>query len=312
MTMRANELDLIRTFLRVVERGSFSAVAREAGIGQPAVSKKIAALESQLGVQLVRRSSNHQTLTEVGQELYDAMVRVVDELDTVRARVGTEQVVPSGIVRVMVPPFFGRRYVVPHLPTFFERYPGISIDLRASERTPNLVEEGLDLAIHTGELEDSAAIARKIASTSLVTVASAAYIAKHGRPSNPAELANHPCVIFAPFGAPIPWRFRTDAGLVRHFPTGNLRANDAEHIRSAVLSGIGLGFAPAWLFSREIATNVVKSVLRRFAPPPLPISAVHPAGRHVPTRVRLFVEFLSKVFKDELWFARGTAKDGAA
>jgi len=298
--MRVNELDLIRTFLRVVERGTFSAVAREAGIGQPAVSKKIAALESQLGVQLVRRSSNHQTLTEAGQELYGAMVPVIDELDAVRARVGTEQIVPSGIVRVMVPPFFGRRYVVPHLPTFFERYPGITIELRASERTPNLVEEGLDVSIQTGKLENSAAIARKLASTPLVTVASAAYIAKNGRPSNPAELANHRCVIFAPFGAPIAWRFKTDAGLVRHFPSGNLRADDAEHIRSAVLSGIGIGFAPGWLFSREIAEGVVTSLLRRFASPPLPVSAVYPAGRHPPVRVRLFIEFLAKVLKEHL------------
>jgi DNA-binding transcriptional LysR family regulator len=298
--VRANELDLIRTFLRVVERGTFSAVAREAGIGQPAVSKKIAALESQLGVQLVRRSSNIQTLTDAGQEFYEAMVPVIDELDAVRSRVGTRQIVPSGIVRVMVPPFFGRRYVVPHLPTFFERYPDIAIDLRASERTPNLVEEGLDLAIHTGELQDSTSITRKIASTPMVTVASAAYIAKCGRPSNPAELADHRCVIFAPFGAPIAWRFRTDAGLVRHFPSGSFRTNDAEHIRAAVLSGIGLGFAPGWLFSREIAAGAVTSVLRRFTPPPLPISAVHPAGRRLPARVRLFIEFLAKVFEEDL------------
>ncbi len=298
--MRANELDLIRTFLRVVERGTFSAVAREAGIGQPAVSKKIAALVAQLGAQLVRRSSGSQTMTEAGQDLYEAMLPVIDELDAARGRVGTRAIVPSGIVRVMMPPFFGRHYVVPHLPGFFERYPGIAIDLRASERTPNLVEEGLDLAIHTGELEDSAAIARKIASTPIVTVAAPAYLAKCGTPSTPAELADHRCVIFAPFGAPIAWRFRSDAGLARHFPSGSLRTNDAELIRSAVLAGIGIGFAPGWLFSQEIATGAVISVLARFAPPPLPISAVHPAGRRLPARVRLFIEFLSTIFEAEL------------
>jgi DNA-binding transcriptional LysR family regulator len=298
--MRTNELDLLRTFVRVVERGTFSAVAREAGIGQPAVSKKIAALEAELGAQLVRRSSKNLTLTDAGHELYESMVRVIDELDVARARVSTKQIEPSGIVRVMTPPFFGRRYVVPQLPAFLDRYPQIAIELRASERTPNLIEEGLDLAIHTGELPASASIARKIASTPIVTVASPDYLAKYGKPSSPAELAEHRCVIFAPFGAPIAWRFQTDAGLVRYLPSGSVRANDAEHIRAAVLAGLGIGFAPGWLFADQLESGAVATVLRRFAPARLPISAVYPAGRRVPTCVRVFVDFLAKTLKAEL------------
>src|SRR5580692_9688696 len=138
------DIESIRTFLRVVERGSFTAVAREIGIGQPAVSKQIAALESDLGVQLLRRSTGSLAPTDAGQELYEAMVRVVDDLDASFARVGKGQAAPSGLVRVTAPHVFGRLYLVPRLPAFFERYPQITVDLRASERLPGLVEEGLD------------------------------------------------------------------------------------------------------------------------------------------------------------------------
>lgn len=303
MTAHANELDLLRTFVRVVERGSFSAVAREAGIGQPAVSKKIAALEAQLGALLVRRSSRHLTPTDAGQELYAAAVRAVDELDAARARVSARQIAPSGIARVTVPPYFGRRFIVPRLPAFFERYPGVAIDLRASEHTPNLVEDGLDLAIHTGELPSSSAIARRLATTPIAAVASREYAARHGTPATPADLARHRCVIFAPFGAPIAWRFKTAGKVAHYLPAGALRTNDAEHLRAAVLAGIGLGFAPHWLFARELAAGAVALVLRRFAPPPLPISAVHPAGRRVPNAVRVFVDFIATTLRDDL--ARG-------
>jgi DNA-binding transcriptional LysR family regulator len=297
--MPSPELDLFRTFVRVVERGTFSAVARELGIGQPAVSKKIAALEKQLGVQLARRDTNRLTLTDAGQELYDGLVRVLEDLETVRTRVGGGQLEPTGIVRVAVQPFLARSYLVAKLAAFFDRYPGIAVELRASERTPNLVEDGLDLAIHTGELQDSTHVARKLASTSLVVVASPDYLARFGTPKRPDELSLHRCVVFAPFGATSPWRFQLDDTVVSHDPVGNLRTNDAEHIRAAVLASLGLGFAPAWLFARDLSAGTVTSVLRRFMPPPIPISVVQPGGRRTPARVQLFIDFVSEVFASD-------------
>lgn len=294
-----HDLDRIRTFVRVVERGTFSAVAREAGIGQPAVSKKVAALEEHLGVQLLLRSTTNVRLTDAGQEFYESMVRVLDDLDSARARVGGGQVDPSGVVRLAMTPFLGRTYVVPRLPEFFDRHPRIVVELRVSERTPNLIEEGLDVAVHTGDLPDSALIAHKIAETPVVTVATPAYLAKYGQPRHPADLAEHRGVVFTPFGAPSPWRFRTDGGLVKHSPAGSFRSDDAEAIRAAVLTGLGIGVAPGWLFAREMFTGDLTWVLRVFAPPPLPVSAVLPAGRRLPMRVRVVVEFLTRVFEED-------------
>ena len=294
-----HDLDRIRTFVRVVERGTFSAVAREAGIGQPAVSKQVAALEEHLGVQLLVRSAARVRLTDAGQEFYESMVRVLDELDSARARIGSGQIEPSGVVRLSMTPFLGRNYVVPRLAELFERSPRVVVELRVSERTPNLVEEALDVAVHTGELPDSALIARKLAVTPVVTVATPAYLAKHGVPRHPADLTEHRGVAFTPFGAPSPWRFKTDAGLVRHAPTGSFRTDDAEAIRAAVLAGLGIGVAPGWLFAREMSAGEVTWVLRAFAPPPLPVSAVLQAGRRLPMRVRVVVEFLAQVFEED-------------
>jgi DNA-binding transcriptional LysR family regulator len=294
-----HDLDRIRTFVRVVERGTFSAVAREAGIGQPAVSKQVAALEEHLGVQLLLRSASSVRLTDAGQEFYESMVRVLDELDSARARLGSGQVDPSGVVRLSMTPFLGRAYVVPRLAEFFERYPRIVVELRVSERTPDLIEEGLDVAVHTGELPDSVLIGHKIAVTPVVSVATPAYLAKYGEPRHPTDLAEHRGVIFAPFGAPSAWRFKTEAGLIRHAPTGSFRSDDAEALRAAVLASLGIGVAPAWLFAPEMSTGEVTWVLRRFAPPPLPVSAVLQAGRRVQVRVRAVVEFLARVFEED-------------
>jgi DNA-binding transcriptional LysR family regulator len=285
----------IRAFVRVVESGSFSAVARAAGMGQPAVSKQITALEAHLGAQLLRRTSRSLSLTEAGQDFYEAAVRLLDDLQDAESRVGKGQTTPAGLVRVTVAPVFGRLYVVPHLTAFFARYPGITVDCIVTDRVVGLVEEGVDLAVHNGELRDSTLLARRIASTPVVTVASEEYLGQHGEPASPSELDTHRCVVFAPQGAPRPWGFSGKLGPVGYQPKGNFRTNDADQIREAVLRGLGLAHTPFWLFSPEIASGAVRRVLRDYEPAPLPISAVHPAGRRLPAKVRVFVDFLAEI-----------------
>ena len=147
-----DRFDAMRMFVRVVESGSFSAVARETGVGQPSVSKQIAQLEAHLGAQLMRRTSRSMSLTEAGQTFYESAVRLVDDLAAAESLIGRGQTAPSGLVRATIAPVFARLYVVPRLPEFFARYPDISVELLVSERTVNLIEEGVDLAVHNGEL----------------------------------------------------------------------------------------------------------------------------------------------------------------
>jgi DNA-binding transcriptional LysR family regulator len=285
----------IRVFVRVVESGSFSAAARTAGVGQPAVSKQITALEAHLGAQLLRRTSRSLSLTEAGQEFYEAAARLLDDLQEAESRVGKGQTMPAGLVRVTVAPVFGRFYLVPHLPAFFARYPDITIDCVVTDRVVSLVEEGIDLAVHNGELKDSTLLARRIASTPVVTVASTNYLDRCGEPGSPSELDTHRCVIFAPQGAPRAWGFKGKFGPLEYQPKGNFRTNDADQIRAAVLSDLGLAHTPFWLFAPEIASGAVRRVLRDYEPAPLPISVVHPAGRRLATKVRVFVDFLTQI-----------------
>jgi len=286
----------IRMFVRVVESGSFSAVARATGIGQPAVSKQVTTLEEHLGAQLLRRTSRSLSLTEAGQEFYESAVRLIEDLEAAESRVGRGQTSPSGLIRVTVAPVFGRLYIVPRLPEFFARYPDIVVETVVTDRLVNLVEEGVDLAIHNGELEDSTLIAKKIASAPVITVATPAYLQKYGEPRSPAELGQHQCVIYSPLGAPRPWRFKDKADkLVEHQPTGRFRTNDADDIRAAVLSDLGLAHTPGWLFARELSANAVRLVLCDYEPAPLSISAVRPAGRKLPTKLRVFIAFLTEI-----------------
>lgn len=294
-----DQLAAIRIFVRVVESGSFSAVARAAGVGQPAISKQLTALETHLGAQLLRRTSRSLTLTEAGQDFYESAIRLIDDLDAAESRVGRGQSAPSGLVRVTVAPVFGRLYIVPRLPEFFARFPDIVVETIVTDRTPNLVEEGIDLAIYNGELKDSTLVARKIAVTSVVTVASPAYLQRHGEPSSPRDLDQHQCVIYSPSGAPRAWGFKGEAGNIEVQPKGHFRTNDAQEIRAAVLADMGLAHAPGWLFAREIASNAVLPVLRDYEPAPLSISAVRPAGRRLPTKVRVLLEFLAEIFAED-------------
>jgi len=291
-----DRLDAIRLFVRVVECGSFAAAAREAGVGQPAVSKQIAALEAHLGAQLMRRTSRSMSLTEAGQTFYESAVKLVGELEAAESQVGLGQSAPTGLIRVAVPPVFGRLYIVPELPEFLARYPKISLELSVSSRTIHLIEDGIDLAIHHGELADSSMTATRIATTPFVTVATPGYLALHGVPATPSDLASHACVIFAPRREPRAWMFEDRSGAIVHHPQGRLRTSDGEQIRAAVLTGLGLAHAPAWLFLREIASGAVRVVLQDYEAGSLPISAVHPAGRRLPTKIRVFIEFFADRF----------------
>ena len=152
-----DRLDAIKIFVRVVESGSFSAVARELGVGQPAVSKQVANLETYLGAQLLMRTSRNLSLTESGRDFYESASRLISDLEAAESRVGRGQASPAGVVRVTAAHAFSRQYVVPRLPEFLARYPDVSVEMLVSERTSNLVEEGIDLAIRNGALADIAA-----------------------------------------------------------------------------------------------------------------------------------------------------------
>lgn len=291
-----DRLDAIKLFVRVAETGSFSAVAREANIGQPAVSKQVAALEAHLGAQLMHRTSRSLALTEAGQAFYEAGVRLLSDLEAAEALVGAGQSRPSGLLRVSLSAGFGRLRVVPLLPAFHARYPGVEVETLVSDRFVDLVEEGVDVAIRIGDLADSALVARRVGTAQRVTVASPAYLARAGDPAGPHDLERHACIAFVFQRIPRPWSFRTAEGVIEHRPKGPLRTNDAEHVRVAALAGMGIAQAPRWLFSSELADGSLREVLAAWPGERTPIHAVHPGGRP-PGKLRAFVDFLAVAYE---------------
>ena len=290
-----DRLDAMQVFVRVIEKGSFSAVAKERGIGQPAVSKQISALEDDLGTELIHRTSRSIALTEPGRDFYESALRILDDFESATSRIGRGQTAPKGLVRVTVPPTFARLHMVSKLPAFFDAYPDIAIEMAASESPTTVIADGFDLAIHSGHLPDSALVARRLGQTTIVLVATPQYLARFGAPEAPEDLRNFRCVVFVERGSVQPWCFGSGQNVKRVIPTGVLRTSDLEQMRVGVLEHIGIAQAPAWLFAAELREGTVVRLLTPFERT-VPILAVRPASRRMPAKVRIFIEHLEKTF----------------
>jgi DNA-binding transcriptional LysR family regulator len=282
---------LMNSFIRVVETGSFSAVAREFGTGQPNVSRHVASLERHLGTRLLHRSTRKLTLTPEGERYYIEARRVLDAMGEAESNARGEDA-PRGLLRVACPTLLGRSHVLPHVKSILERFPDMQIDLQISDRYVDLVEEGVDLAIRIGVLKDSALKARRVGTAERVCVASQEYLEEHGEPMLPMELSNHDCIVYTLASAGSIWSFR-DIDVAVH---GRFRVNTPDGIRGAVLDGMGIAYSPAWLFEDAIRDGRVKSLLASHRGPPVPIHFVYAANRLLPSRTRVFMDFIAAAF----------------
>src|SRR6201984_3165764 len=210
----------MQIFVRVIEKGSFSSVARERGIGQPAVSKQISALENELGTELMHRTSRSIALTEAGRDFHESALRILEDFESATSRIGRGQTAPKGLIRVTVPPTFARLHMVSKLPAFFAAYPDMAIEMAASESPATIIEDGFDLAIHSGDLPDSTLIARRFAQTTIILVATPQYLTRHGAPESPGDLNRFPAVVFVERGSTQPWTFGSGSDVKRVIPTG--------------------------------------------------------------------------------------------
>jgi DNA-binding transcriptional LysR family regulator len=221
-----DRLDAMQVFVRVIEKGSFSAVAKERGIGQPAVSKQISSLEDELGTELIHRTSRSIALTEPGRDFYESALRILDDFENATSRIGRGQTAPKGLIRVTVPPTFARLHMVSKLPAFFAAYPDIAIEIAESESPTTIIEDGFDLAIHSGELPDSTLIARRLGQTMIVLVATPQYLSRHGAPGSPEDLHHFRSVVFVERGSVQPWSFGSGEDTKRVIPRGVFRTSD--------------------------------------------------------------------------------------
>lgn len=289
----------MRLFVRLVETGSFSRTGKAEGVAQSTVSKEVSALEAHLGAVLVRRSSRGLSVTESGQEFHDFAVGMLADLDMAETRIRSGEVSARGRLRVTCPPVFSNRLIAPRLPALFEAHPDLSVDLEVSERYVSLIEDGVDVAIRIGEMPDSNLLARQIGCVAATVVATPAYLARHGTPARPADLASHSCLPFTFEGNSKTWKFSGPNGPMIIDPVGKLRTNDPESIHASVLADMGLAQGPSWMFAEDIAAGRLEVVLAEYAPRHYPIHAVSTGTRRMTGAIKVFVDFVAALIAEE-------------
>lgn len=296
-----DRLDCIQSFVRVVETGSFSAVARAFNTSQPTISKQIAALEAYLDVQLLVRSTRQLQLTEAGERFFDHCQILLDAAAQAEASVGQRQQ-PTGTLRVNCPVAFGQHQLMPHIKGFLDRYPDIRLDLSLSDRFIDLVEEGIDLAIRIGTVDDSMLITHRIGLTRRITIGSQSYFHHYPEPLIPQHLVNHNCIVYTGLSTGDEWHFQQPAGdKMKVIVKGNLQVDNSTAVREAVLAGVGIAVCPVWLFGELLQLDHLRIILKDYQPLPLPIHAVYRRGRFIPAKVRCFIDYLATEFKLNPW-----------
>jgi len=288
-----DRLQAMTTFVRVVENGSFSGAAKQLNVGQPAVSKTIAQLEVRLQVRLLLRSTHGLTPTEAGQRFYERARRAIEEANEAELEARGAGASLSGRLRVSAATTFARLHVVPHLPAFLKANPDLEIDVILDDRVLDLVAEGVDMALRMGELPDSAAVARKLASGRRSVIATPAYLERCGIPQSPAELGSHQALIYSQ--ASSGWTFKRGSAETSVSVHGRVRVSAAEGLRAAVLADMGLTIASDWMFSPELESGAVRRVLEAWALPTIDLWAVFPTGRLASAKAHAFATFVEGV-----------------
>jgi DNA-binding transcriptional LysR family regulator len=291
------QIPAMMTFARVVESGSFTEAARRLGCSKASVSKQIARLEEHLGAQLLRRTTRRMSLTEAGEGFYGHCARIAEEAEAASHKVGRLQSAPRGLLRIAAPASFGQLHVARLVTDFLGRFPEVNVDLRLSDQTVDLVEEGFDVAIRIGSLPDSTLIARRLAPCRLVLAASPEYLRRKGTPSRPSDLRGHDCIVY--FGGHDVWNF-TRGRSVR--VAGRLGVNNGEGVREAALAGAGICFLPTFLLGDDIRAGRLEAVLIDHVESRISFHAVYPPTRHLTRKVRSFVDFIAeKLGREPPW-----------
>jgi DNA-binding transcriptional LysR family regulator len=288
-------------FVRVAALGSFSAAARALGVSQTMVTKHIVAIEERLGARLFQRTTRKLTLTEPGIRYREAAERILAELEEAEAEATAAVTEPRGTLRVNAPLSFGIREIAPLVAEFAERFPALTIDIGLNDRVIDLVEEGWDLAIRIGRLQDSSLVARKLAPIRVVLCAAPAYLQAHGTPHTVADLARHNCLGYSlPNAASAGrWAFGRNGDIVVTVK-GTLRANNGDALRAAALAGLGLVYQPSFLFADDLRRgDLVPVTLDHPTFQYANAYAVYSPDRHVPAKVRVFIDFLAERWAGE-------------
>ncbi len=297
-----DKLTGMAVFTRVVETGSFSRAATGLGLTQPTVSKHIAGLERHLNARLLNRTTRKLTVTGIGAAYYDKCKRIHEEIESADSLATLWQSRAEGRLRVGSSVAFGRQIIAPMALEFAQRYPEIRIDLSFDDRYVDLLAQNLDVAIRLGKLADSSLGARRLGDNPWVLVATPRYLKHHAKPQRPDDLRQHNCLVYSSVQGDDVWRFNDTRQRAHQVAiSGSLRANNLSTIRAAVLAHMGVAILPRYVVRDDLAQKSVAVLLGHYALASQDIHAVYPSPRYLPTRARVFIEFLREQFTHEHW-----------
>jgi len=300
----ADVLTEMSVFSRVVAAGSLSSAARELGLSPAMVSRRLSALEARLGVRLLNRTTRTLRLTDEGANYYDTCSRLLSEIDEAEAAVSAGRIEPRGALKVALPASFGNRHIAPLVPRFAERYPNVQLALSLSDRTVNIIEEGFDLAVRIAHLEDSSLAARRLAPNRRVVCASPAYLRRHGTPRTPQDLAGHNCITSTDFS--MNWDYTDSGGVAGSVRvTGRYACDNWEVLREWALAGLGVALKSTWDVRQHLEDGSLVPLFPGYTfGSDVAIYAVYPHRRHLPSKTRVFIEFLAESFGPEPYWDR--------
>ncbi|WP_018413251.1 LysR family transcriptional regulator [Methyloversatilis thermotolerans] len=290
-----DRLDAMQLFLRVAELGSFSAVAQQMGVARSVVTRQIAALEAHLGVKLMARSTRRLSLTAAGTAYLEKCRVILNLVEAAETGIAEQRQALRGAIRIGTPLSYGLKRLSPLLLDFAQQHPEVAIDIDYNDRRVNLIEEGMDLAIRVTARLDPATVARRIASSRLIAVASPDYIARHGAPVTPEDIAHHECLGYTAASGPPGWVFTTPDGRTVTVPLrARITASNGDVLAEAAARGMGLTCQPDFILDPWLADGRLLPVLTDCAMPELGVYAVLPGNRHVPHRVRVLMDWLAE------------------
>ena len=300
-----DRLKQLESFASVATRGSLTAAAHAEGVAPAVIGRRIDALEARLGVKLLVRTTRRITLTHEGSAFLEDCQRLLAELAGAEASVSAGGVKASGHLRITAPAGFGRRHVAPLVPRFIAQHPEVSLSLNLSDRVVDIVNEGFDCALRVGDLPDSSLISVRLAENRRLCVAAPEYLRRAGTPANPAGLSAHQCLTLSSDASQTRgWAFMVDGQLSHLRPGARLDCSDGQVLHDWCLQGLGVAWRSTWEVEQDVVAGRLQVVLADFAAPANGIYAVFPYAKHMPLRVRLWVDFVKHSYGDpDYWRA---------
>ena len=310
-----DKLKQLESFVGVATKGSLTAAALAEGVAPAVIGRRIDALEERLGVKLLVRTTRRITLTHEGSAFLEDCQRLLADLANAEASVSAGGVKASGYLRITAPGGFGRRHVAPLVPRFIEQHPDVNVSLNLSDRVVDIVNESFDCAVRVGDLPDSSLVSVRLADNRRLCVATPAYLKRAGIPKSPADLARHECLTLSSDASQTRgWAFVVDGQVTHLRPSGRIDCSDGQVLHEWCLRGLGIAWRSTWEVEADVEAGRLQVVLEDFAAPPNGIYAVFPQRKHLPLRVRLWIDFLKHTYGDPGYWsraARQAQRDGA-